>query len=201
MDLRPGGLSAPTSLCPSAERPQSQLFALPQLMILYPCSQICYSRWRGIAPLPRRLFFDTIWLISGKGQPWTNPTESDLILRNIWDAFPPDVTLEEIGSSTATPVPPLGDTNSDPFPTDGIGVRSRRRQNRTNRRKPKSTHAEYRPLQSVSPDSRPTSSPTTFRLTPGFFPNAHIVNADSSDFTEVGRDHNYYGMHYSYNTL
>jgi len=73
-----------------------------------------------------------IWLISGQGEPWTTPIESDLILRNLWDAFPPDVTPEEIGLPTTTPAPPLGVTNS--VSADGISTRrihSRHRRNRT----------------------------------------------------------------------
>ncbi|KIL60808.1 hypothetical protein M378DRAFT_908676 [Amanita muscaria Koide BX008] len=111
-----------------------QLLAISQVIItLYPCWQLCYSRWWEIVPLPRRLVFDIIWLISGKGQPWTNPTESDLILGNLWDAFPPDVTPEEIGLPTAKPALPLDVTN--PFPAEGTSIRSmrsRHRQNRTN---------------------------------------------------------------------
>jgi hypothetical protein len=112
----------------------SQLLAISQvIIILYPCWQLCYSRWREVVPLPRRLVFDVIWLISGKGQPWTNTSKVDLILRDLWNAFPPDVTPEEIGLPTANPVPPLGVTN--PFPADRASVRSmrsRHRQNRTN---------------------------------------------------------------------
>jgi len=73
-----------------------------------------------------------MWLISGQGEPWTTPIESDLILRNLWDAFPPDVTPEEIGLPTTTPAPPLGVTNS--VSADGISTRrihSRHRRNRT----------------------------------------------------------------------
>jgi len=84
-------------------------------------------------PLPCRLVSDIIWLISGKSQPWINPAESDLILRNLWDAFPPDVTPEEVGLPTANQEPSLGVTN--PFPADRASVRSmrfRRRQDRTN---------------------------------------------------------------------
>ena len=108
-----------------------QLLAISQVVIiLFPCWQLCYSRWREIMPLPRRLVFDIIWLISGKCQPWTNATESDLILRNLWDAFPPDVTPEEIGLPTTAPAPsldvsPAGDTSVHT-------TRTRRRQNRTN---------------------------------------------------------------------
>jgi hypothetical protein len=55
-----------------------------------------------------------IWLISGKGQPWTNPAESDLILRDLWNAFPPDITPEEIGLPIAISAPPLDNTNIRP---------------------------------------------------------------------------------------
>jgi hypothetical protein len=81
-----------------------------------------------------------IWLISGHGQPWTNPAESDLILRDLWNTFPPDITPEEIGLPIANPAPTLSVTNS--FPADGTSVRSmysRHRQNRTNRG-PRSEH-------------------------------------------------------------
>jgi hypothetical protein len=83
---------------------------------------------------------DATWLlISGHGEPWTTPTESDLILKNLWDAFPPDVTPEEIGlptsSNITTPAPPLGVTN--PVSSNGISTRgnihSRHRRNRANR--------------------------------------------------------------------
>jgi hypothetical protein len=54
-------------------------------------------------------------------------------MRNLWDAFPPDVTPEEIGLPTATPAPPLGVTNL--LSVDEISIRnirSRHCQNRTN---------------------------------------------------------------------
>jgi hypothetical protein len=111
---------------------QLQLFAISQvIIILSPCWQLCCSRWQEIALLPRCLVLDMIWLISGKGQPWTNSTESDLILRNLWDAFPRDVTPEDIGLPTTLPAPPLGVTN--PFPADRTGVRSTRSRHRRNR--------------------------------------------------------------------
>lgn len=90
--------------------------------------------------LPRRLLFDMIWLISGHGQPWTNPAESDLMLRDLWNAFPPDITPEETGLPVANQAPALGVTN--PLPTDGTSVHSiysRRHQSRTDWR-PRSEH-------------------------------------------------------------
>jgi len=72
-------------------------------------------------PLPRRLILDLIWLISGKGQQWTDPTESDLILRDLWNAFPPDVTPDEIGLPTAIPL-----CVANPFPADGTSTSARR---------------------------------------------------------------------------
>ena len=87
-----------------------------------------------LAPLPRRLILDVVWLISGKGQQWTDPTESDLILRNLWNAFPVDVTPEEAGLPTAVPGAPLFCV-ANPFPADGTSarmMRSRRRKNRAN---------------------------------------------------------------------
>jgi hypothetical protein len=101
--------------------------------------QLCYNNWQEIALLPRRLILDATWLlVSEKGEPWTTPTESDLILKNLWDAFPPDVTPEEIGlptsTSSTTPAPPLGVT-TNPVSADGIlstrgNIHSRHRRNR-----------------------------------------------------------------------
>lgn len=40
-----------------------------------------------LAPLPRRLIFDILWRMS-----MDQPTESDLILRDLWNALLPEVT-------------------------------------------------------------------------------------------------------------
>ena len=52
----------------------------------------------------------------------------------MWEAFPPDVTPEEIGLPTTTPAPPLGVAN--PVSPDQIStgcIHSRHRRKRTNR--------------------------------------------------------------------
>jgi hypothetical protein len=93
-----------------------------------------------MAHFPRRLVLDVIWLMSGKGQPWTNPAECNLILKNTWDAFPPDVTPEEIGLPTATAATPLGITNPSPDGTSVHSNRSRHRQTYRANREPKLEH-------------------------------------------------------------
>ena len=80
---------------------------------------------------------DVVWLISGKGRQWTEgpSTGSDVMLRDLWNAFPPDVTSEEAGLPTAIPAPLFCVANQ--FPVDGTlasarTMRSRRRKNRVN---------------------------------------------------------------------
>ncbi|KDR67724.1 hypothetical protein GALMADRAFT_1074994 [Galerina marginata CBS 339.88] len=123
-----------------------QLLAILQIVLLYPCMKLCYSRRREIAALPQRLVLDIIWLVSGKGQAWTTAAQCDLILKNSWNAFPPDVPTENPGLPLADPNPSTGATNP---PAEGIRVRikrSRRRRtcsmNRGERPDNRSVHVE-----------------------------------------------------------
>lgn len=98
-----------------------QLLAISQAtIILYPCVKLCYIRREEMIAFPQRLVLDVIWLVSGKGQAWTNVAECELILKNPWNVFPPDIIPEEPGLPIATAEPPVGVTNSLPN-----GVRAR----------------------------------------------------------------------------
>jgi len=94
-------------------------------VVLYPCVKLGYIRREEIISFLRRLVLDAIWLVSGKGKEWTNAAECDLILKNSWNVFPPDIAPEERGLpiANATMEPPAGAIN--PLP-DGVRARNQR---------------------------------------------------------------------------
>jgi hypothetical protein len=68
----------------------------PAFFVLYQCIGLFISRRHEIASLPRRFVLDVIWLISGQGNPgWTEP-ELELILKDVWDTFSPDLPQEAV---------------------------------------------------------------------------------------------------------